>query len=957
MSAFKSDSLSMEAGGTCEPRPSLSGAGQRPSVSNDGSLDSQENLDDVPIELRHLEPDDPALLDIPLSPLPMLPPPSAAASGDSEGKAKSKSLTDLVQASPRSLGTLLGGQGSSFFSREKSVSREGLASGSSSEASTSVLRSKSSSSCLSLSSRELAGDNERSGGALRKVPSGGISAGSGDEEKGKGSADDNDIEATAAKKRGPKEAREGEEKVDLEKSAVADNVIGVGESVLVRRDSDLTESVVGSPPPSGRKRPALKKQKASINESDASDVETPIVIEISQAPRAASQEEATPEQDEDHLSIPKGTGIVKQSSLNDEFICIDRFLEKEKLKQSIQKQSSLNEDLIYGNRPERRESLRESLFTTQFRRLQNIRESFQRLRTASLDRFEREKSDSSLKKGIVKLLQSWKSEILVPKEGRTGYSRDGAEGEAGGAEGQGADTTLSGDVTEDQKHTEARRKGQGMMYQLGRSCDSAEALRTCVVEKKLLSREPSERKPSREESSDSSKENSFQSDTSLDSEDSCVSVIFVPKPGQAGAADADKERHRSVSSESSEGSDKQHSPKSPRSPKSPKSPGPSGGRYFTPTRYLGAKGGVKAGPKMGTQVLVGASRPEPQRRISPPSDAQPEGSASPAPAPGPISAPPSAPVTEKSKVEVTTPSTAAITTTTVEATVTTSTLREVPGIKTVASGASRPVLGRAGSSLARVFSHSGSTPPATPPPTVTMGSYFSHHTPPHPAPPRTTATTESLPSTQLSPPSTRHQEFSTVSRVPPPSSTVPPLQPPPPGSSGSKQHAIKYEPQVVKRDTSFTQQLSSLLLGENIEIIRKTGSSGSRNVQIVRKTVPRYLTFDVFNPETDDLDSDSSASSSPHSGSSVIERGWPTEKDIEELDREIKRREEEERRRAVPSPGAAAAAERSAPPPAEMPKLSLVEDVHRMDTISEDAGEHSGNTPLPLHCGDDRVCS
>lgn len=150
-----------------------------------------------------------------------------------------------------------------------------------------------------------------------------------------------------------------------------------------------------------------------------------------------------------------------------------------------------------------------------------------------------------------------------------------------------------------------------------------------------------------------------------------------------------------------------------------------------------------------------------------------------------------------------------------------------------------------------------------------------------------------------------------------------------------------------------------------MEIIRKRGNGSGRNVQIVRKTVPRFLTFDVFNPETDDLDSDSSASSSPNSGSSVIERGWPTERDIEELDREIKRREEEERRRLAPSPsgasggaggvgtgavggsGAMGQGERgmpSQPPPAaDMPKMSLVEDVHRMDTISEDARENSGN--------------
>ena len=50
--------------------------------------------------------------------------------------------------------------------------------------------------------------------------------------------------------------------------------------------------------------------------------------------------------------------------------------------------------------------------------------------------------------------------------------------------------------------------------------------------------------------SDSSKDSSIQSDTSLDSEDSCISVIFIAKPGVAGPGNS--QRSTSNSSGSSE---------------------------------------------------------------------------------------------------------------------------------------------------------------------------------------------------------------------------------------------------------------------------------------------------------------------------------------------------------------------------------------------------------------------
>ena len=57
--------------------------------------------------------------------------------------------------------------------------------------------------------------------------------------------------------------------------------------------------------------------------------------------------------------------------------------------------------------------------------------------------------------------------------------------------------------------------------------------------------------------SESSKDSSIPSDTSLDSEDSCISVIFVPKPG-------DPDNNRSISDRStSNSSGSSESPKSP----------------------------------------------------------------------------------------------------------------------------------------------------------------------------------------------------------------------------------------------------------------------------------------------------------------------------------------------------------------------------------------------------------
>ena len=83
----------------------------------------------------------------------------------------------------------------------------------------------------------------------------------------------------------------------------------------------------------------------------------------------------------------------------------------------------------------------------------------------------------------------------------------------------------------------------------------------------------------REEGSDSSKDSSLQSDTSLDSEDSAVSVIFIPHPDAPKSPSA-------VSNHSNDGETKLpclHSPKSPISPHSPKNHSPTSPKNRSPT--------------------------------------------------------------------------------------------------------------------------------------------------------------------------------------------------------------------------------------------------------------------------------------------------------------------------------------------------------------------------------------
>ena len=175
------------------------------------------------------------------------------------------------------------------------------------------------------------------------------------------------------------------------------------------------------------------------------------------------------------LMINKGN-VYKQRSLNEELMSVERLREKEMLKQNIQKQTSLNEELMYQRHNVTLDSFKETIFSSSTsKRFQQIKAGFtSKLKnTTTIEKVK----GGSFKNGFVRILQSWASKELTSPtipEGETPPRPD-------------------------------------------------------VITVTDETAEPAERRQSKEDGSDSSKDSSLQSDTSVDSEDSFASVIFVPK--------------------------------------------------------------------------------------------------------------------------------------------------------------------------------------------------------------------------------------------------------------------------------------------------------------------------------------------------------------------------------------------------------------------------------------------
>jgi len=374
--------------------------------------------------------------------------------------------------------------------------------------------------------------------------------------------------------------------------------------------------------------------------------------------------------------IAAGSSFWKQSSLNEELIFSERLKEKEMLKQNIQKQCSLNEELIYKRRENTRwDQMKEAfLNSSNVKCLQLIKNGISnRFRGSDGSQNQSSSSDggqgggngsmgsggsssipsrpsttqasSSIRNGIVRMLQNWKQgedsssngNTFLPSHSSSSLSPNSFLGARRGS-----------------KESSSTRRGLFPPFFLRRSSagslnvtkgtkgdllNDPSSVNGNILSPPHLKRRPSEnellhecsggngnkllpgvrhvRKLSREEGSDSSKDSSFQSDTSVDSEDSFASVIFIPNKG---GLDGTNDAFTFNTETRANSTDSDRSPKSPASRLSPpnhnlpKSPSPLANELLrrrspevSPTKlslYGGGGGGGSGGGHKETSKFV-----------------------------------------------------------------------------------------------------------------------------------------------------------------------------------------------------------------------------------------------------------------------------------------------------------------------------------------------------------------
>lgn len=220
-------------------------------------------------------------------------------------------------------------------------------------------------------------------------------------------------------------------------------------------------------------KPKLVKQKQSVCEDDFDGEDGDEPTDMRDLVKALPEFKIS-----GYGGVKRGN-VFKQSSMNEELMSTERLREKERVRQNIQKQASLNEDLMF-RRNKTLDSLRESLFSASTaKRFQLLKNGFTNKIKSSTTGIEKV-TGASFKNGFVRILQGWTGQDIVSPIPQPAPPA----------------------------HTSAT-DSQKLLVEENKEC---------------------ERRHSREENSDSSKDSSLQSDTSVDSEDSFASVIFVPKP-------------------------------------------------------------------------------------------------------------------------------------------------------------------------------------------------------------------------------------------------------------------------------------------------------------------------------------------------------------------------------------------------------------------------------------------
>ncbi|XP_061396542.1 hormone receptor 4-like, partial [Musca vetustissima] len=334
----------------------------------------------------------------------------------------------------------------------------------------------------------------------------------------------------------------------------------------------LTSSSASAATTNLSRRPKLIKQKQSLCDEDYQLPDTPFhmlsqynvttngVTNTLYSPKAGHRS------DSGHLTTRQ---MRKQSSLNEELMAGNRIREKERVRKRIQKQMSLNEAFL----------CRSALFS---KRLQVIREGFTSKIKSSTGSLER-----VTKTGITKIMQNLKTANNAEESG---------SGMANGPSPSNVKASKAAMCTHEHHHHHHHQQQQQHYQQpqpnsplvsnfqthlhhlLHRQntapttnkfagpvtiCKSLECAATaCYCQTyhqgcsqcNAESSEEKARRHSRESGSDSSKDSSLQSDTSIESEDSFASVIFIPKPEQHQQQLNYQKQHQNSNSSSSNSS-------------------------------------------------------------------------------------------------------------------------------------------------------------------------------------------------------------------------------------------------------------------------------------------------------------------------------------------------------------------------------------------------------------------
>ncbi|XP_065363678.1 uncharacterized protein fid [Calliphora vicina] len=243
----------------------------------------------------------------------------------------------------------------------------------------------------------------------------------------------------------------------------------------------------------------------------------------------------------------------KQSSLNEELMAGNRIREKERVRKRIQKQMSLNEAFL----------CRSALFS---KRLQVIREGFTSKIKSSTGSLER-----VTKTGLNKIMQNLKT---TPEEKTPTAAQVNSKTPKGNIcthehhhhhhhHYQQQHSPLVSNFQTHLHHLLHRQNTTNKFAGPVTMCKSLDCSTTacyCQTYHQACSQctnagdEEKARRHSRESGSDSSKDSSLQSDTSIESEDSFASVIFIPKPEQHQQQLNYQKQHQNSNSSSSNSS-------------------------------------------------------------------------------------------------------------------------------------------------------------------------------------------------------------------------------------------------------------------------------------------------------------------------------------------------------------------------------------------------------------------